>query len=182
HPTLPSAKSGTFQVFRKVDVHYVRKSAAMTPAVLSSIAAEYRRAGVLFDFGTDRRRARDERALRTHYDTWFNDAKNNPDLKGKNLIEANRAYLEPNDQLQAGTGADAVYAAIAQSWFEVTRPIKVDAIREYCTKKRFSNGVKKAYGAWVSAHSVATDDQYLIPFYNRLSRSKKAKVDRIFER
>jgi hypothetical protein len=184
HASLPSTKSGTFQVFRKIRAHYVRKSAAVTSAVLATIQAEYRRAGVIFDFGSAGDRNNDEQLLAANYDTWFTAAKTTPDQKGKMSIEGFRNYFEPADQFQAGTGADTVFAAIAEGWADVTRRIKVDAIREYCNKARRINGPRRAYNTWLGGHghNVANDHQYLLPYYNGLSQAKKNKVDVIYQR
>ncbi len=184
HASLPNAKSGTFTVLREVRIRYVRKSDAVETANLAAIAAEYRRAGVVLDFGDSTDRSTNMQTLATNYDTWFTAAKTNPDRKGKGAIEAYRQYFENDDQLEAGTDDDTKYGFIADSWEKVTRAIKVDAIREYClVKSRKINGPKRAYNTWIGNGNLrANDHQYLLPYYRGLSVAKKAKVDTIYNR
>ncbi|MCC7539131.1 MAG: hypothetical protein IT379_23115 [Deltaproteobacteria bacterium] len=176
---LPRAKSGTFQTLRKVRVRYVRKSNAVQTAVLATIATEYRKAGVVIDWGATQ--AADERTLATDYHTWFGQIIAAPGNRAPK-VTSHGTWFEATDQLQAGTGGDVSYAFVAAGWDLASRKVKVDSIREYVQKDRVFNGTKKAYDRWLTTHAATDDHQYLLPFYDGLSTKKKAKVDTIITR
>jgi hypothetical protein len=182
HPSLPRAKSGTFQMLREVKMHYVRKSAAVETAVLASITQEYRRTGLAIDWGTNQ--VVNEAMLAVNFDTWFAESLANPDPKGRGSLEPNGRWFERNDQLQARTGADTAFGFIVESWDRAIQQIRVESIREYVTKKRWFNSPKKKYDAWlkVPGNTKDNDHDYLLTFYERLGAKKKLKVDLIYER
>jgi hypothetical protein len=182
YPSLPRAQSGVFEMLRQVRIRYVRKSLAVQTAVLASIAQEYRRAGIVIDWGATA--VADQATLANNFQAWFAQSLLNPDPKGRGSLEPNRQWFEANDQLQAGTGADTAFGFIVKSWEQVVQPILVDSIREYVRQDRKINTTKKKYNKWLTGagNTVANDHQYLLPFYNGLKKTKKAKVDTIFTR
>jgi len=185
YPSLPSGASGVFEILREIRIRYVRKSAAVEEALLASIGDEYRRAGVVLDWGTPAARAADEARLAANFQAWFTAWLAAPDAKAQNSVNATRARFEALDQLQAGTGADTAFGFIVQSWEAVVRPTLLDSIREYVlVKPRLFNPPLRAYTEWLRTpgHTSANNDQFMFPFYRGLSAGKKAKVDEIFER
>jgi hypothetical protein len=182
HASLPRAESGTFQIWRRVRLRYARKSGAVTSAVLNTIGQEYRRAGVVLDWGTAMERTADETTLANNFDAWCTQALLNPDAKGRMAIETNRAFFEPNDQFGAGTGAGTRFGFIAQSWEKIVADTRLEAIREYVlNKNRTIDTPRKRYNAWINQGNLAANDrQFLLPFYQGLSQARKAKVDAIY--
>jgi hypothetical protein len=182
HPSLPRAASGTFEMLRGIQMHYVRKSAAVEAAVLADITQEYRRAGLALDWGNSQ--VANEALLAANFDAWFQTARDNPDQKAQGKVERNRAWFEANDQFQAGTGAGTSYSFIVKSWEFAKRKVLADSTREYVQRWRLVNTPRTRYNRWLAlpGNTAANDDQYLIPFYNGLSAKKKRLVDEIFAR
>ena len=177
---LPRARSGTFEVLRSVRIRYVRKVATMTPAVLATIAAEYRRAGLVIDWGNTQ--PADELALANNFDLWFGQVLANPpqDSRGKQIV-AHGAQFEPAAQYQAGTGAGTSHAFVAKGW-EIHRDEKlIEATREYVQKDRRFNGPLKAYQRWQNTPNGVDEEAYLRGFYGGLRAAKKRKVDAIVQ-
>jgi hypothetical protein len=69
-PTLPTARSGIFKMWREVRIRYVRKSAAVATADRAAIGTEYRRADLIADWGSALDRATDEATLAANFDAW----------------------------------------------------------------------------------------------------------------
>lgn len=177
-PSLPKAASGTFEILRKIRVRYTRKSAAVQNANLVAIATEYRRAGIVIDWGATQ--VADELTLANNFNAWWL-ASANP-LHRSPWLAKHRARFEANDQYQAGTGNGTSYGFVAESWDVYARRFKLDAIREYVHKDRTFNTPLKRYNAWLNQGNLAANDhQFLLPFYNELSRPKKAKVDTLYK-
>jgi hypothetical protein len=182
-PTLPTARSGIFKMWREVRIRYVRKSAAVATADRAAIGTEYRRADLIADWGSALDRATDEATLAANFDAWCAHALAHPDAKGNPAITPNRARFEAPDQFQAGTGGNTSFGFVVESWESITRPTLINSIRQYVMKNRTFNSVRNNYNAWLNGvgHGVANDHLYLLPFYNGLSAAKKQKVQVIFD-